>query len=270
MNFDTISERGLVMLGCGRMGSAMLQGWLGSGLSAQAVWVVDPNPSDWVRDQGVHINADLPDAPAVVLIAVKPQMMGEALPTLAGMTSPDTVFVSVAAGTPISAYETALGADRVIVRTMPNTPAAVGRGVTAIIGNENTGAPDLDLVEQLMSAVGEVVRLDNEDQMHAVIATSGSAPAYVFNLIEAIATVGAEMGLAPDLALKLATGTVAGAGHLAQTANEGPDQLRINVTSPGGTTAEALKVLMDDQKGLTPLIRAAMQACAARSREMAE
>ena len=151
---------------------------------------------------------------------------------------------------------------------MPNTPAAVGRGITAIVGNAQCGAASMELAEDLLSAVGQVVRLDNEGQMDAVTALSGSGPAYVFHLIEAMAAAGEAEGLPSELALQLAQATVAGAGQLAEDSDETPSQLRVNVTSPGGTTAAALAVLMDDADGLPPLMRRAVAAAAARSREL--
>lgn len=143
MDMTQISARGLVLLGCGKMGSAMLAGWLDQGLPASSVWVIDPKPSDWLVEQGVHLNAGLPGDPAIVLIAVKPQMMGEALPALRPLAKGQTLFISVAAGTPIAAYEAALGDNSAIIRSMPNTPAAVGRGITALIGNAQTSETDL-------------------------------------------------------------------------------------------------------------------------------
>lgn len=268
MDFQDIPARGLVLLGCGKMGSALLQGWLARGLAPEAVHVIDPAPSDWVRAQGVQVNAALPGDPAVVLVAVKPQMMGAALPRLQGFCSGNTLFVSVAAGTRIAAYEAALGTAAPIVRTMPNTPAAVGRGITAICGNARATAAHLATAESLMSAVGQVVRLDGEHQMDAVTAVSGSGPAYVFHLIEALAAAGAAQGLSSDLAMQLARATVCGAGELAYRASESAEQLRINVTSPGGTTAAALQVLMDPESGFPPLLARAVEAAADRGREL--
>lgn len=268
MNMDHVAEKGLVLLGCGKMGSAMLQGWLGDGLPPASVWVIDPNPSDWLRGTGVHINADLPDAPAIVLVAVKPQMMGDALPVLRDRGNGATLFVSVAAGTPISAFEQALGGQTPIVRAMPNTPAAVGRGITAIIGNAHATPEQLDLADMLLQAVGQVVRLEDEGQMDAVTGLSGSGPAYVFHMIECMARAGEAQGLAPDLAMQLAQATVAGAGALAEAANETPAQLRRNVTSPNGTTQAGLEVLMDEDTGLPPLMARTVAAAADRSREL--
>ena len=268
MDFGDITTRGLVILGCGKMGSAMLQGWLAGGLSPTSVWVLDPKPSDWVLGQGVHVNDGLPDDPSMVVVAVKPQMMGEALPALRALGNGETVFLSIAAGTTIVSFEAALGASTPIVRAMPNTPAAIGRGITAVIGNAHVDADRLDLAERLLSAVGQTVRLEREADMDAVTAVSGSGPAYVFHLIEALAAAGEAEGLAPELAMALAKATVAGAGALAEAADEGPDQLRLNVTSPGGTTAAALEVLMNEDDGFPPLLRRAVAAAANRGREL--
>lgn len=269
MNMNDVAQRGLVLLGCGKMGSAMLAGWLKGGLPAASVWVLDPFPSDWVKAQSVHINVDLPANPAIVLVAVKPQMMGEALPRLQALGNGETLFLSVAAGTPIHAYEAALGAQTPIIRAMPNTPAAIAQGITAIIGNAQSTAAQLDLAEALLLAIGQVVRLDSEDQMDAVTGVSGSGPAYVFHLIETLAAAGVARGLPAGLSMQLAKATVAGAGALAQSADEDPTQLRINVTSPNGTTQAALEVLMDPQNGFPGLLDRAVAAATDRSKELA-
>lgn len=268
MSFEALSERGLVLLGCGKMGSAMLAGWLEGGLAPSSVWVKDPFPSDWVKAQGVHINEDLPTNPAIVLIAVKPQMMADALPVLAAMGNGDTLFVSVAAGVTIANYEDILGAQTPIIRAMPNTPAAVGKGITAIIGNSHASAAHIDTAQGLLEAIGQVVRLEHEGQMDAVTGVSGSGPAYVFHMIEALAAAGEAQGLAPDLAMQLAKATVAGAGALAETADETPAQLRVNVTSPNGTTQAGLEVLMNSETGLPPLMAATVKAATERSKEL--
>ena len=269
MDNSDITQRGLVLLGCGKMGSAMLQGWLEGGLSPQSVWVQDPAPSDWLRGTGVHLNATLPDQPAIVLIAVKPQIMSVALPDAARFGGGETLFLSVAAGTSIATYESGLGAATPIIRAMPNTPAAVAQGITAIVGNAAATAAHMDLGEGLLSAVGQVVRLDEESQMDAVTGVSGSGPAYVFHLIECLAAAGEAQGLPAGLAMKLAKATVAGSGALAMNADETPAQLRVNVTSPNGTTQAGLEVLMDETHGLPPLVRATVAAAADRSRELA-
>ena len=268
MSLASIETRGMVLLGCGKMGSAMLAGWLANGLSPSSVWVLDPYPSEWLQSTGVHINEGVPDAPAIALIAVKPQMMGEALPSMKALGNSDTVFLSVAAGTSIATFSDVLGAQSPIIRAMPNTPAAIGRGITAIVGNAHTTTAQLDLADALLSAVGQVVRLDDEGQMDAVTAVSGSGPAYVFHLVETLAAAGEAEGLPAELAMQLAKATVGGAGQLAEDVEDDPSQLRVNVTSPNGTTQAALEVLMDAKSGFPKLLRQAVRAAAERSREL--
>lgn len=265
---ERVKDQGLVLLGCGKMGSAMLEGWLKQGVPPAAIWVLEPHPSDWLKSTGVHLNVGLPAAPAIVLLAVKPQMMGAALPQVTALGNGATVFLSIAAGTTIASFESTFGARTPIIRAMPNTPAAVGRGITAITGNAHASGPDLALAEALLAAVGQVVRLEGEHQMDAVTAVSGSGPAYVFHLIEALAQAGEAEGLPAALAMQLARATVCGAGELAHQATESAAQLRINVTSPGGTTAAALAVLMEPETGLPPLMARAVKAAADRGREL--
>lgn len=269
MNLDTITNKGLVLLGCGKMGSAMLAGWLAEGLPATSVWVMDPSPSDWLRAQGVNLNTLPEQAPAIVLVAVKPQMMTEALPTLASWGNAKTLFVSVAAGTPIAHFQDVLGQSTPIVRAMPNTPAAIAQGITAIVANDHAGLAGLDAAEGLLRAVGQVVRLDHEAQIDAVTGVSGSGPAYVFHLIETMAAAGEAQGLSPTLSMQLAKATVAGAGALAASADETPAQLRVNVTSPNGTTQAALEVLMNETDGFPPLLKSAVAAATNRAKELA-
>ncbi|EEX09964.1 pyrroline-5-carboxylate reductase [Ruegeria lacuscaerulensis ITI-1157] len=268
MDMSRVADQGLVLLGCGKMGSAMLAGWLDHGLPAASVWVIDPNPSEWLRAQGVNLNTALPESPAVVLVAVKPQMMGDALPAIRALGGGGSLFISVAAGTPIASFEKALGANTPIVRAMPNTPAAIRQGITALIGNSHASDDDMTLAEGLLSAVGQTVRLQDEGQMDAVTGLSGSGPAYVFHLIETMSAAGQANGLPADLALHLAKATVAGAGALAMAAEEDPAQLRINVTSPNGTTQAALEVLMDPDTGFPALLKRAVTAATKRSREL--
>lgn len=268
-DLTAIGIRSLVLLGCGKMGGAMLEGWLKAGLRPEQVQVIDPFPSDWLTGQaarGVTVNpAEL--APATVaVIAVKPQMMAEAAPQLVALAGQGTVFVSIAAGTPISAFEAMFGAGTPIVRAMPNTPAAVGRGISALIGNAVATEAQVAMAEALLAAVGQTVRVASEDQMHAVTGLSGSGPAYVFHMIEAMAAAGAAAGLPPDLAMRLARATVAGAGALADASPDSAEQLRVNVTSPGGTTAAGLGVLMP---ALSGLMTGTVAAAAQRSRELA-
>ena len=259
----------LVLLGCGKMGSAMLEGWLKGGLRPDQVQVIEPKPGDWLKGlaaRGLVLNPARLAPATVAVIAVKPQMMGEAAPQLVSLAGSGTVFLSIAAGTPIAAFEALFGAGAPVIRTMPNTPAAVGRGITAMIGNAAATETHLGMAEALLGAVGQTVRLETEEQMHAVTGLSGSGPAYVFHMIEAMAAAGEAAGLAPDLAMRLARATVAGAGALADASPESAAQLRINVTSPGGTTAAGLAVLMPALPGL---MTDTVAAAAGRSRELA-
>ena len=268
MDMNDVATRGLVLVGCGKMGSAMLAGWLRNGLPPGSAWVIDPEPSDWLRQQGVNLGGDLPANPAIALIAVKPQMMDAALPDMKTLGNGSTLVISVAAGTPIATFEEMLGEDTPVIRAMPNTPAAIGRGITALIGNAKTSEDDLDLAEALLWSIGQTVRLDDESQMDAVTAVSGSGPAYVFHLIETLAAAGVAEGLPPEMAMTLAKATVGGAGELAEDVDDSPEQLRINVTSPNGTTQAALEVLMDAETGFPALMRRAVAAAANRSREL--
>ncbi len=265
MDLDKVNRDGLVLLGCGKMGSALLQGWLAQGVDAGSVWVIEPHPNDWLKTTGVHLNTNLPASPAIALIAVKPQMMGTALPTLADCARRGTLILTVAAGTTIATYEAVLGQNARVVRAMPNTPASVAQGITAICGNDHATDADVTLAETLLSAVGQVVRLEGEHQMDAVTAVSGSGPGYVFHFIEALAAAGVAQGLPADLAMTLARGTVAGSGALAHVAPETAAELRVNVTSPGGTTAAGLAVLMPE---LTDLLTRTVAAAADRGREL--
>lgn len=265
-----ITERGLVLLGCGKMGSALLKGWLEAGAPVEAITVLAPRPSEWLRSTGVHINTALPDAPAIVVLGVKPQIMADAIAPLTRFGGADTLFVSVAAGLTLARYAEMLGPQTPVIRAMPNTPSAIGRGMTGVVGNAHVSEAQLAVTEQLLSAVGQVVRLEDEAQMPALAAISGCGPAYVFHLIEAMAEAGTQAGLPADLALHLARATVAGAGDLAESAAQTPSELRENVTSPNGVTAEALRVLMDEETGFRPLLTRAINAAIRRDQELSQ
>ena len=269
--FETLERDGLILLGCGKMGSAMLEGWLSAGLPPQAIHIQDPNPSprlNALAGEGLHLNAAMPAAPALALIAVKPQMMEAALPTAQTLGGGDTLILSIAAGTPIARFEDTFGPGTPIVRAMPNTPAAIGKGITALVGSTAATPAHLSLAETVLSAIGQTVRLDSEDQIDAVTALSGAGPAYVFHLIDCLAAAGIAEGLPPELAMQLAMATVSGAGQLAEAADETPEQLRINVTSPNGVTQAGLEVLMDPKTGLPPLTARTLEAAVARSRAL--
>jgi pyrroline-5-carboxylate reductase len=265
----------VLLVGCGKMGGAMLQGWLERG-SARRFVVVEPGPGAAVfaarPDVVVHGDAialDLDLRPSVVVLAVKPQMMDAAIRHYQRFAGPDTVFLSIAAGKTLTYFARHLGEQAAIVRAMPNTPAAIGRGITVACPNPRVGPAQIALCNRLLAAVGEVGWVDDERLMDAVTAVSGSGPAYVFLLIECLAKAGSASGLPEDLALRLARATVAGAGELARLSSEPAGVLRQNVTSPGGTTLAALNVLMAED-GLEPLLAKAVAAAAARSRELAE
>ena len=271
MTLSEIADRGILVLGCGKMGSALIDGWLSQGIAPDRFCLIEPNPSDMIRslaEHGALLNT-LPDRPpGTVLLAVKPQMMAEALPRVAEYGDGSTLFISIAAGLPLAYFGEALGQAAPVIRAMPNTPAAIGRGITALVGNTAASDEHLTIAETLLASVGSTVRLPAEAQMDVVTALSGSGPAYVFLLIEALAEAGVAEGLEPDLALELARATVAGAGLLAEAGEAEPGELRQNVTSPGGTTAAALEVLMANRDGLPDLIARAVSAAASRSREL--
>jgi pyrroline-5-carboxylate reductase len=263
----------IVLVGCGKMGSALLRGWLERGLPAAEVTVVEPGPAQARAASGLGVRvvadaAELPAAlePAVILLAVKPQTMDEAAAPYHRFAG-SACFLSIAAGRTIAGFERLFGAEAAIVRAMPNTPAAVGRGITIACANRNVAPAQRQACHDLLAAVGEVGWVEDESQIDAVTAVSGSGPAYVFLLIEYLAEAGAAVGLAPDLALRLARATVCGAGELAFRASESAAELRRNVTSPGGTTEAALKVLMAPD-GLKPLLTRAVAAARDRSREL--
>ncbi len=266
------AERPLVLVGAGKMGGALLTGWLAGGLPAAAFRVVDPGPprdsEALLAEQGIVATAATPGETTarVVVLAVKPQSMSEALPALKGLIAPDTLVLSIAAGIKLSTLAAGLGTD-VVVRVMPNTPAQIGKGVSVAVGGAGVNAVARELGTALLSAVGIVEWIDDEGLMDAVTAVSGSGPAYVFLLAECLAEAGIEAGLSPDLARRLADATVAGSGALLGLSDEPPATLRRNVTSPGGTTAAALDVLMAPV-GLAQLMRRAVAAAKKRSVEL--
>ena len=269
---DVLNDQRIVLVGCGRMGSALLQAWIDAGLSPDATHVVEPYPSDWLnalQSQGLHLNKQLPANPAVMVLATKPQMMKEAMQTVKGDFS-DTVFVSIAAGTPISFFEAELGTGAKVVRVMPNTPALLKKGISALVPNTAAKGAPLDLARALMAAVGGVEILTDEEDMHAVTALSGSGPAYVFAFIEALVAAGKSAGLEEGLAFRLARDTLVGAAAMVGDDVDGVATLRENVTSPGGTTAAGLKVFAESQPSLNDLVTAVVKAAQDRSIELSK
>ena len=259
------------------MGSALLDGWLESGTAPDTVTIIEPGPTPKVA-AGVTVITDLSELAIeatanIVVFAVKPQVMDQVVPAYSRFTGPDTVFLSIAAGKTIGFFENLLGDQAAgegpsIVRAMPNTPAAVGRGISVCVGNSAVTDQQMNACRELLSAVGEVAVIDDEAQMDAVTAVSGSGPAYVFLLTECLARAGVEAGLPSDLAAELARATVSGSGGLLDAADDSPETLRQNVTSPGGTTAAALEVLMADD-AMPAILRDAIAAATRRSRELA-
>ena len=265
----------LLLVGAGKMGGAMLSGWLARGLDPAKVIVVDPSPPPEIKElvakHGIRLEAGAPvlaSPPAVMLMAVKPQVMDAVFAPLAAIAGPKTLVISIAAGRTISSFEKHLKLGVAVIRTMPNTPAAIGRGITVCTGNKAAGSGARALCEALLSAVGEVGWVEDEKLIDAVTAVSGSGPAYVFLLVEALAAAGAKAGLDPDLSMRLARATVSGSGELLHQSDLQAATLRQNVTSPGGTTAAALGVLMGPE-GLEPLMTKAVDAAALRGRELA-
>src|SRR5580704_8742781 len=262
----------LTLVGAGKMGGALLQGWLRFGIDPAQLAVLEPVPSSEISalgKRGVRLNPDtatLRDVAAIV-VAVKPQVAGDVLPRIAPMIAASTVVVSIMAGRTLRFLAGALQTSCALVRAMPNTPAAIGRGITVAVPLGANSA-QRDLAHRLLSATGTVEWIDDEALMDAVTAVSGSGPAYVFLLAEALAQAGAAAGLPPALAAKLARETVSGSGELLHRETAEASVLRQNVTSPGGTTAAALEVLMG-KDGLTALMTTAVAAATRRSRELA-
>jgi pyrroline-5-carboxylate reductase len=260
----------ILLVGAGKMGGALLDGWLSLGLEPRNLAVFEPQPSPEIAEhaiKGLRLNPDLATVQAAaIVIAVKPQTAPEAIPALAGLAE-RAVVVSIMAGRTLGFLERLLGAETAAVRAMPNTPAAIGRGMTVAVANAKVTAVQRDLADRLLAATGSVEWVQDEGLLDAVTAVSGSGPAYVFLLAESLAHAGVKVGLPAELAEKLARETVAGAGELLHRSRLDPGILRERVTSPGGTTAAALDVLMGTD-GLDSLLERAVAAATRRSREL--
>jgi pyrroline-5-carboxylate reductase len=274
MNSLTSVPGAILLVGAGKMGGAMLEAWLARGLPPALLSVIDPAPSAAAgkviaarriaRDPQPQLIA----SHAAIVLAVKPQMAPEVVPQLAGFVGRDTVVVSIMAGRTIGFLTKSLPKGSAIVRAMPNTPASIGRGITVAVPNARVNAGARELADALLSATGPVEWIKNEKWMDAVTAVSGSGPAYVFLLAESLARAATAAGLPTPLAARLARATVAGAGELLHRSELDAAKLRENVTSPGGTTAAALKVLMG-KNGIDGLMKKAVAAATRRSRELA-
>jgi pyrroline-5-carboxylate reductase len=268
-------EFSITLVGAGNMGGAMLGGWLANGFAASAITVIDPSPPDhmasMIAKAGVHHLFSAPEnlASEVLVLAVKPQIIGKVMANVQHLADENTVCVSVAAGTTISQLQTGLGGKPAIVRAMPNTPSLVRRGITVACPNNRVDERQRNRVDRLLKATGIVVWIDDESLMDAVTAVSGSGPAYVFHLTECMAAAGIKAGLPEKLAMQLARETVSGAAELMARSNETPAQLRENVTSPNGTTAAALEVLMGNRR-LGELMEEAVAAARNRASELSE
>lgn len=250
------------------MGRALLAGWEKKNIFS-SVTIIDPTPSEDLNKYSVFPNSDAVDKDQfdIVVLAVKPQIAEQVLPTLKRFAAKETLFVSIVTGKTIEMMSGILGTETTIVRTMPNTPAMIGQGMTACVADPKITPQQKQLADTLMRAVGDVVWLDDEEKMHAVTALSGSGPAYVFALIEAMQKAGEKMGLSSDLAAILARKTVEGSAQLAAQSDQTPEHLRKNVTSPNGTTEAALKVLLVEG-GLDDLFLKALKAASQRSVEL--
>lgn len=272
MNTDTCS---VLLVGCGKMGSALLSGWLAAGRAgAQApVVVVEPGPSTaaFAGKPGVTVVRDAASVPAgfapgAVAFAVKPQGMDKIVPDYRRFATPGTVFLSIAAGRTLGFFASHLGAEAVVVRSMPNTPAAIGRGITVACANARVSAEQRKACEALLAAVGEVAWVEDEALLDPVTAVSGSGPAYVFWFMEQLAATGEKLGLSRETSMKLALQTVLGAAKLAASSGEPFATLRKNVTSPGGTTEAALRVF--DEEQLAERFQRALEAASRRGAEL--
>jgi pyrroline-5-carboxylate reductase len=261
----------LLLVGCGKMGGAMLDGWLARGLAVADVVVAEPAEAIRPNKPGlraVAASGEVSETPEIVVLAVKPQSMDGVMPDLKRFADKGSVFLSIAAGKTLGYFAGHLGKSAKVVRSMPNTPAAVRQGITVATAASGVSAAEKKRCHELLEAVGQVLWVDDEALMDPVTALSGSGPAYVFLLVEAMAAAGAKLGLTPDMAMQLARATVAGSGELLRQSKDPASQLRINVTSPGGTTAEALKILMATD-GIQPVFDKALAAASRRSKELA-
>ncbi len=277
MSLDVLKQLNgpVVLVGAGKMGGALLDGWLALGLEPANMVALDPNLPDeaaaTLAAKGVAANPAYDSIPpaGVLVLAVKPQVAPAVIASVRGLVGPETVVVSIMAGRTIGFLEKALTHRTAIIRTIPNTPAAIGHGITVAVANAAATSAARDAASALLGAVGPVEWVEDEDLMDVATAVSGSGPAYVFLLAEALAQAGAAAGLPADLADRLARATVSGAGALMAQSGTAPGTLRQNVTSPGGTTAAALAVLMDAGTGFGPLLTHAVAEATKRSHELA-
>jgi pyrroline-5-carboxylate reductase len=261
----------LTLVGAGKMGGAMLEGWLSIGVKGAGITLLDPHISDEMQalaaSHGMSVNPAAPKPAEVVVLATKPQMLDTAAPAVQALIGPKTLLISILAGKTLGDLSARLPNANAIVRAMPNLPASVRRGVTAAAAGKGVSEAQRQLADALLAGVGKVEWLGDEGLIDAVTAVSGSGPAYVFNMVECLAAAGVAAGLPADIAGRLARATIEGAGEMLFQSPLPPATLRQNVTSPGGTTAAALEVLMADN-GLAPLMRRAVAAAKRRAEEL--
>lgn len=267
-----INQR-IKIIGCGKMASAILDAWLKKSISPQDIYVDDPKPSEWLLEKkkhGLNINTKADVSFDYCFIGVKPQSLDEIKLKLKGLSKKNVTFVSMLAGIKINRLEDILGEDESIVRIMPNLPAEILKGVTAVKENKRVEPKQSKNLALLLEAFGETVKFVEERKFDAVTAISGSGPAYIFLIAELMTEVGINLGLSYDEAFKLVKHTIDGAGSLMVNSSLKPQKLRENVTSPGGTTHEALAVMMNKDNGLPKIFSAAIKAAAQRSKELSK
>jgi len=268
------AEKTLVVIGAGNMGEAMLKSWVQNRINKMSLFVIEPSPSDWLKSVSakglLELNPKkIPEEIDICLLAVKPQKLGEVLKENKSRINIGTLIISVVAGKNFHFFHSYLHNEQPIIRVMPNTPVAINQGISAIVADKFVTQNQMNLAEKLFYSLGEIVILENESEINAVTAISGSGPAYVFNFIENLIESAKELGLSPEVSKKLTVQTVVGAGILARSSSTSPRKLRENVTSPGGTTHAALEILMDDKFGWEKIIRKAAKAAHDRSLELA-
>ncbi len=267
-----LAGQSLFLIGGGKMGMALLDGWLAAGLEPSQFFVQDPKPSEALKNSGITLNPDAQSlaahAPDITILAIKPQFIEAVLPKL---SLPDkSLVVSLMAGVPLATLSDMLGDKLACIRTMPNTPASIGKGMTGLYADANTTPEQRGATEALLQAVGQTVWLDTEAAIDAVTAISGSGPAYIFHMAEAMASAGEQLGLPQDMARQLAEQTIVGAAAMLEQMDTPSAELRQNVTSPGGTTQAALEVLMAKNDGLGQLMQRATKAAQARAVALAQ
>ena len=261
------------IIGCGKMASAILDAWLKKSISPQDIYVDDPKPSEWLLEKkkhGLNINIKADVSFDYCFIGVKPQSLDEIKLKLKGLSKKNVTFVSMLAGIKINRLEDIIGKDESIVRIMPNLPAEILKGVTAVKENKRVEPKQSKNLALLLEAFGETVKFVEERKFDAVTALSGSGPAYIFLIAELMTEVGINLGLSYDEAFKLVKHTIDGAGSLMVNSSLKPQKLRENVTSPGGTTHEALAIMMNKDNGLPKIFSAAIKAAAQRSKELSK